>query len=1728
MADILDGGDGSDTLDGGRGNDTLDGGAGNDRLYGGLGDDTYLFRRGSGKDVILHSSGTDTIQFGDGVTRDSLQFSGEGDKIIIRIKDTGDTITFNSLFDLAERFLFSDGTILSGASVKEEAATITGSEGGDVLYAFPSYGLNRLDGKEGNDLLFGSSLPDLMLGGEDDDLLYGGPGNDSIGGGPGNDIYIVEQDSGFDTIEDALGVNIIRFSEGISSSDVAVGRFDSDLYIWNKDNGVSLQGWSDCTTAWRVEFSDGVYWDVPTIIEKLSGISEGEDYLEGTSANDSIDGLGGSDEIYGCEGDDLLYGGAGDDYLDGGLGSDTFFGGPGDDWYLLDDSGDIVTEHMDEGHDIIESLVSVVMVDHVEDLHLEGEDAIDGKGNALSNVLNGNTSANLLTGEGGDDTLYGGGGDDTLLGGYGNDQLYASRGNATLDGGPGNDYLQGGSGNDIFLFSPGSGDDRIENSSDSDQNGIDTIRFGGGLDLGCLDFSPDSSGNADDLLISVKSTGETLRLVAFFSGESYRNKEFAFSDGTVFTAFQVAEAANRFTGTESPDLIHSLNSYATRVYGLEGNDTLIGGDENDTIDGGDGDDILITGLGASNILFGGPGDDRLYTDSWGGGILRGGAGNDSIYGGVVTDTLEGGEGNDYLKGGYGNDTYLFDRGFGNDTVEAYTGGSPEDGGLDTVLFEEGITPESVDFFSDGPGQGKSLFIEVRDTGDILKLNRFFDGPAFQVAAFVFADGTVLTAGEAAELGSVVRSVGAEGSIIGTSLADRLFGGLADNTVDADAGNDTVYGGGGNDVLMGSAGNDALHGDYGNDTIDGSSGDDYLRGGSGDDTYLFCLGGGNDTIHSFEAGVGLDKGQDTIVFGDGITPDSLDFFSDGPVDIPGLPGGNSLFIQIRSTGETLKLEGFFNGPDYVVDSFRFADGTFLNTWDVARMGCIVKGTEGNDKLAALGNQEGLYGGKSRISGLAGNDTLRGSSGEETIDGGDGDDLIDGGLWGNDLLMGGTGNDILLGHQEDDTLDGGAGDDMLCGGPGCDTYLFGKGAGNDIIETSSEDDVMLTVDPDTVQFGEGLTVDSLVFSSSGHTYENFVGGGEDLFIRIKETGDTLTIPGFMHGGTIDTFSFADGSILTAEEVLRLAGTIYGSSAGDTVEGLSMQASRILGLDGDDTLTGSSVYGALFDDTIDGGAGNDVLRGFYGNDLLLGGDGGDTLDGSTGDDTLSGGWGNDLLMGSYGNDAIDGGQGSDLLRGGVGKDMLFGSAGDDILWGQEGDDTIDGGEGDDVLRGGLGNDLYLFGQASGNDTIQGNEDFYGPDNGFDTIVFGQGMTLESLTFSGTSLEHGNGLTIALTESGDTLFIDRFFDGETYQVENFIFGDGSTLTADEAALLGSVIYSIEGNEAMSVAGCYPRRVYGMDGNDSITGSSRDDLLDGGTGSDFLDGSDGCDTMAGGDGDDTYVVGNLGDVVVEPFAEGIDTVQSSVSCTLGIGVERLLLTGAEAVNGSGNSLINRLIGNGASNILDGGPGADTMAGGAGDDTYIVDNPGDFVTEEAGGGLDTVLASVTCGLNPDVENLILTGSENINAMGNNLGNILAGNSGNNTLIGMSGDDAYLFAGGGGCDRVIDRGDDLSTNDRILFGEDVLADAIALFRSGDDLLIGYGASDTIDVVNHFTPASGIEEIELSDGRFLTNSDINTIIGQMASFAAGNGIAMTSLDDVRRNQDLMTIVASGWQP
>ncbi len=84
------------------------------------------------------------------------------------------------------------------------------------------------------------------------------------------------------------------------------------------------------------------------------------------------------------------------------------------------------------------------------------------------------------------------------------------------------------------------------------------------------------------------------------------------------------------------------------------------------------------------------------------------------------------------------------------------------------------------------------------------------------------------------------------------------------------------------------------------------------------------------------------------------------------------------------------------------------------------------------------------------------------------------------------------------------------------------------------------------------------------------------------------------------------------------------------------------------------------------------------------------------------------------------------------------------------------------------------------------------------------------------------------------------------------------------------------------------------------------------------------------------------------------------------------------------------------------------MRGGSGNDTYVVD-AFDTVIEFAGSGTDTVKSAASFTIGNNIERLTLTGTANINGIGNGLDNILIGNIGNNVLNGGAGADQLIAA-----------------------------------------------------------------------------------------------------------------------
>jgi len=316
-----------------------------------------------------------------------------------------------------------------------------------------------------------------------------------------------------------------------------------------------------------------------------------------------------------------------------------------------------------------------------------------------------------------------------------------------------------------------------------------------------------------------------------------------------------------------------------------------------------------------------------------------------------------------------------------------------------------------------------------------------------------------------------------------------------------------------------------------------------------------------------------------------------------------------------------------------------------------------------------------------------------------------------------------------------------------------------------------------------------------------------------------------------------------------------------------------------------------------------------------------------------------------------------------------------------------------------------------------------------------------------------------------------------------------------------------ITGNSADNV-------LNGGKGNDSLYGGKGNDSLYGDEGSDWLYGGTGADAMYGGTGNDTYVVDNEDDAIIEKIDGGIDLVYSSVTYALSDNIEKLILTGFNAIDGIGNDLDNVLAGNNKENTLDGKAGNDWLSGGTGNDILDGGDGNDIL--DGGDGNDIVFGN-------NGKDFLFGNDGNDTLQGWFGDDWLHGGTGNDTLYGSAGSDTYGFSLGNGSDVIDDCGSD-NAQDTISFDAYVSRDAIAFFEDGTSLRIAYEDSDYITILNQDT--TGIEKVQLSDGFFLTDSDINKLIQDLTSYANDHGISLTSVDDVKGNQELMNIIVNSW--
>lgn len=927
-------------------------------------------------------------------------------------------------------------------------------------------------------------------------------------------------------------------------------------------------------------------------------------------------------------------------------------------------------------------------------------------------------------------------------------------------------------------------------------------------------------------------------------------------DASVFGVIRDSDSGNYINGTTIADV----------VYGNGGNDNINGGDGND-------------------LLFGGDGNDAIYS----------GKGNDTLYGDDGNDLLDGGVGDDILKGGLGNDTYVFAKGYGNDTII-------DADGLNTLRFK-GLKPG--DILVNGTGE-YDVTITIKGTNDKFVIKDFRKGEEYANYDLEF-DGVKM---HVTDKGSPFKHIyGGNGDDVLKAVVDdsimHAFGG--DDTVYGSDGNDIIYGNEGNDAIYAGTSNDLVYGGSGNDTLDGSEGDDFLYGGEGNDTYIFGRNYGTDIISDGE-------GVSTIKIADGISLDELEVVS----------VGEDVVITIKDSEDKLVINGFAANPDNYVLEIGGESVSISDNLTVDKEG-FLSGSENGDYIE---NKDSLI-----VAGGSGDDRIIGTESDEMVFGDSGNDQL---LTGDsdDVVFGGSGDDYVNGGNGNDMIDGGSGNDFIDGGAGDDTYFFNPGYGNDSIMDSEG--------ANTIMFGDGFTADGI---------KAYRSNWNDLLITFDGLDDTLIIKNYCVNKDARNFTlvFADGTVVEAAAKDSPLRKIYGTDGSEYMEsiyddGITNDAQQsndqIVGSYGNDML-----YGGDGDERITGKAGDDVLDGGKDNDYINGGAGNDTytFNKGYGVDTISDGEGlntiniygysanqikayrtnwnnititfadsddqiviegffnseanrnfyltfngggrihatasNSPLRTIYGTNgdeyiaAMDdrgvtlyGENGADNLNGGNGYDKLYGGSGNDQLYGNGGNDVLDGGEGNDMLYGGAGNDTYIFNAGYGTDTVIDSE-------GINTISFGAGLTEEAMT----AYRHNwNDLMITFEGVEDKLIIQGYFGSESNRNFDVRFADGKRYAYNDAKNPIKQVHATEYGDWMSAWSDNGIALHGDGGSDNLTGGAGSDMLFGGIGDDTLNGNNGDDILDGGEGNDFLYGGSGSDVYNFGIGYGSDIIEDN------------------------------------------------------------------------------------------------------------------------------------------------------------------------------------------------------------------------------------------------------------
>ncbi|MAP95764.1 MAG: hypothetical protein CMK07_12510, partial [Ponticaulis sp.] len=532
------------------GDDELFGGDGDNVLYGMGGDDRLT--GGSGFDVIDGGSGTDTISY------ESATSSVTVDLALTTAQDTGG----------------------GGTDTLANIENIVGSDYTDTLYG--TDGDNRFLSSTGSDDYYGRGGADRLSYFTDDGDFTG-----TFDGGSGDDTLSIFGNAETLNLEGSTlsSVETLEISTGENRSYTL--SFRDPTFVFDNVTTTSERASEQLTLritsrTGTVDLSDVSFSGWTSNDEIIILDSVYDDYLTGTSQNDTIFTGIGSDAVWGMGGDDVIrffQNGTvpRTGHFDGGEGNDTLSYESETDAYIVNL---ITNRFLYASSDVIASLVSI-------------ENINAGSGH---DILIGSDGDNTIHGNGGDDIIGGGGGTDRIEGGGGDDVIRYD----TADGAP-LSYFDGGSHNDtLVLF----GSETDVDLTLADIRNIETLAFELGttesysatLNAGQFDFQTIQLNNAQ------ASDQITLNLLLNGTMSDFTSVSFAdFSANEIINIIGGAE--NDFvTGTTRGDNI-SLGDGNDIAFGWSGDDTINGGVGDDLIDGGAGTDTLTGGTGRDSFIM---------------------------------------------------------------------------------------------------------------------------------------------------------------------------------------------------------------------------------------------------------------------------------------------------------------------------------------------------------------------------------------------------------------------------------------------------------------------------------------------------------------------------------------------------------------------------------------------------------------------------------------------------------------------------------------------------------------------------------------------------------------------------------------------------------------------------------------------------------------------------------------------------------------------------------------------------------------------------------------------------------------------------------------------------------------------------------------------------------------------------------------------------------------------